>query len=38
LSNVMLLLGLDAGVRLLLKGALAAAVLLTMTVMKGRGR
>jgi ribose transport system permease protein len=38
LSNIMLLLGLDAGVRLLLKGGLAAVVLLTMTVMKGRGR
>jgi simple sugar transport system permease protein/ribose transport system permease protein len=38
LSNIMLLLGLDAGVRLLLKGVLAAAVLLTMTMMKGRSR
>jgi ribose transport system permease protein len=38
LSNIMLLLGLDAGVRLLLKGALAAAVLLAMTVMRRRGR
>ncbi|MCB8882058.1 ABC transporter permease [Acidisoma cellulosilytica] len=38
LSNIMLLLGLDAGVRLLLKGGLAAAVLLAMTVMRRRSR
>jgi len=36
LSNMMLLLGIDAGMRLLLKGLLAAGVLLAMTAMKRR--
>ena len=36
LSNMMLLLGIDAGMRLLLKGLLAAAVLLAMSAMKAR--
>jgi ribose transport system permease protein len=36
LSNMMLLLGIDAGMRLLLKGLLAAAVLLAMSGMKAR--
>ncbi len=38
LSNVMLLLDLDAGFRLLLKGLLAAGVLLTMVSVRGRTR
>jgi ribose transport system permease protein len=36
LSNMMLLLGIDAGMRLLLKGLLAAAVLLAISAMKAR--
>ena len=36
LSNMMLLLGIDAGMRLLLKGLLAAGVLLAMSAMKRR--
>jgi simple sugar transport system permease protein/ribose transport system permease protein len=36
LSNMMLLLGVEAGMRLLLKGLLAAAVLVAMSVMKAR--
>lgn len=36
LGNVMLLLGIDAGMRELLKGLLAAAVLLGVTTMRGR--
>lgn len=38
LGNIMLLLGVDAGMRELAKGVLAAAVLLTITLMKDRGR
>ncbi|WP_040593528.1 ABC transporter permease, partial [Mesorhizobium metallidurans] len=37
LGNIMLLLGIDAGVRDLLKGLLAAAVLLSMRLLKARG-
>jgi len=36
LGNIMLLLGIDAGVRDLLKGLLAAAVLLSMKLLKAR--
>jgi simple sugar transport system permease protein/ribose transport system permease protein len=36
LSNMMLLLGIDAGMRLLLKGLLAAGVLLAMSAIKAR--
>jgi ribose/xylose/arabinose/galactoside ABC-type transport system permease subunit len=38
LGNIMLLLGIDAGMRELAKGLLAGAVLLTITLMKERGR
>jgi ribose/xylose/arabinose/galactoside ABC-type transport system permease subunit len=38
LGNIMLLLGIDAGMRELAKGILAGAVLLTITLMKERGR
>ncbi|MBW8637559.1 ABC transporter permease [Hoeflea sp. WL0058] len=38
LSNVMLLLGVDAGARELLKGLLAGAVLIFMTVLRNRSR
>ena len=38
LGNIMLLLGIDAGMRELAKGVLAGAVLLTITLMKERGR
>jgi len=38
LGNIMLLLGIDAGTRELAKGVLAGAVLLSMTLMKERGR
>jgi ribose/xylose/arabinose/galactoside ABC-type transport system permease subunit len=38
LGNIMLLLGIDAGMRELAKGILAGAVLLTITVMKERGK
>ncbi|PDQ21255.1 ribose ABC transporter permease [Mesorhizobium sanjuanii] len=37
LGNIMLLLGIDAGVRDLLKGLLAAGVLLSMRLLKARG-
>jgi simple sugar transport system permease protein/ribose transport system permease protein len=36
LGNIMLLLGIDAGVRELMKGLLAAAVLLSMTLLRAR--
>lgn len=38
LGNIMLLLGIDAGMRELAKGLLAGAVLLTITLMKERGK
>ena len=38
LGNVMLLIGIDAGSRELLKGALAATVLISMTILKARNR
>jgi ribose/xylose/arabinose/galactoside ABC-type transport system permease subunit len=38
LGNIMLLLGIDAGMRELAKGILAGAVLLSITLMKERGR
>jgi ribose/xylose/arabinose/galactoside ABC-type transport system permease subunit len=38
LGNIMLLLGIDAGMRELAKGILAGAVLLTITLMKERGK
>lgn len=38
LGNIMLLVGIDAGTRELLKGLLAGAVLISMTVLKARNR
>ena len=38
LGNIMLLIGIDAGTRELLKGLLAGAVLISMTMLKARGR
>ncbi|MGO4842352.1 hypothetical protein AB4144_59800, partial [Rhizobiaceae sp. 2RAB30] len=38
LGNIMLLLGIDAGVRDLMKGLLAGGVLLSMTLLKARNQ
>ncbi|MEO9613995.1 MAG: ABC transporter permease [Nitratireductor sp.] len=38
LGNIMLLIGIDAGTRELLKGLLAGTVLISMTILKARGR